>query len=56
MTRNKIIHRNAICFDCDWRDDDIMLALKRARAHHKKTGHNISVEMAYTVGFERAKN
>jgi len=56
LTRNRIIHRKAICLECDWRDDDMMLALKRARAHHKKTGHNVNVEMTYIVVFEMVKN
>lgn len=51
MVRNAIIHRNAICFDCKWTDTDMVYALERARRHYKKTGHHISVEIAYTVSF-----
>lgn len=55
MVRNAIIHRNAICFDCKWTDTDMIYALERARRHYKKTGHHISVEVAYTVSFGESK-
>jgi len=55
MTRNKIIHRVAICFGCDWSDDDVEQAVKRARAHNKKTGHAVNIESAYTIDYEGIK-
>lgn len=39
-----IVHRLAICEECDWRRGQLNTALDEAKKHVNKTGHSVTVE------------
>jgi len=42
-----IVHAIACCQECDWEDSQYETALKTARKHHIKTGHEVHTEIGY---------
>lgn len=49
-----LIHAIATCKDCDWEDQDWQVAQKTAREHHKKTGHEVNLEIGYNKIYQRS--
>jgi len=48
-----LVHAIADCGDCDFYESDYQLAQTKARKHHMKTGHKITVETGYCQIYER---
>ena len=44
---SRLVHCIALCRDCSWECQDYKTAARKAREHHRKTGHKIGVETAY---------
>ncbi len=43
-TRVYTVHVLADCMECDFVDEDYQSAVRRAREHAEKTGHEVAVE------------
>jgi hypothetical protein len=48
-----VVHVEAECSDCDWRDERPG-ALGRAAQHHDRTGHYVSTQQIIRVSYGRA--
>lgn len=42
--RQGMIHRIAHCNNCDWKEENMNTAMKKAKEHAEKTNHRISIE------------
>ena len=47
--RKALIHGVAHCMVCDWLCEDYLTVQRKARQHTRKTGHRVSMELAYDV-------
>jgi hypothetical protein len=43
----RLVHAIAECRECEWSTQDYRVATRQARQHHRKTGHQVSVETGY---------
>lgn len=50
------IHAIARCQDCKWEEENFILAPKKAREHHNKTGHKVDIEIGYWKQYGEKKN
>lgn len=54
--RLRVGHFYGICLDCEWSDGakgnyDIPRARRAAKAHVRKTGHTVSIEVAHVIRY-----
>jgi hypothetical protein len=49
--RKFLVHAIAYCQNCDWYNEQYTTARELARRHHKKTGHEVDVELTYTLTY-----
>jgi hypothetical protein len=47
ITKKQLIHCIATCCDCDFIEDDFLIAKKEAIKHYKKTNHIIIIDSGY---------
>ena len=55
MKGYKIIHGIAHCQDCDWQETWYLTYGYEARKHHKKTGHEIVMEIGLSKTIPRSE-
>ena len=49
------VHAVASCSDCDFEELDYKTAVSKARAHAKKTGHEVCVETGFVRYYNKKK-
>lgn len=54
MKGYKRIHGIAHCKDCEWQEEGYVVCVLEAQKHHKKTGHEISIELGFTRTIRRS--
>ena len=54
MKGYKRVHGLAHCQDCDWSEEGFMIFAFEAKKHHKKTGHEIALEIGLTRTIQRS--
>lgn len=48
-----LVHGIMYCQKCDWKEEDYLTALKKARKHVEKTGHKVTGDLGYAVELKR---
>jgi len=56
MKNYKRIHGIAHCEDCDFQEEGFRDCVKLAEKHHKKTGHQINIELGFWRQIKRDGN
>lgn len=46
------VSRIAMCYNCDWRNENRNTATALARKHHERTGHKVAVESGNVTTYE----
>lgn len=53
--KKKVIHAIAECGECNFKDENYLTAQKNGYKHYKNTGHDLVVEIGYTINYRNKK-